>query len=119
MSEFSIWLYHEQHGPKLFTDEASILLAGDGWYDSPAKFGTPWESVISAPVRTRDADGVMGKSAVELAAEVEPDPRSFDPAAITPNPDPMDDDDDVPVASHIIGTVVMPEAAKRGRPRKS
>ena len=88
------WLYHETLGAKLFANTSDIVAAGDGWYDTPAKFGTPWTSVVPAPAAII-VDGVSVKSAVELASESEADPLTFDPAAITINPD--DDDFDGPV----------------------
>ena len=34
-----IYMYHKEHGAKLFKDLKEIKEAGDGWVDSPAKLG--------------------------------------------------------------------------------
>lgn len=31
------WMYHAQHGARLFNDEGEFASAGSGWVDTPAK----------------------------------------------------------------------------------
>ncbi len=33
--EFPVWLYHAEHGSRIFYDEESLAEAGRGWADSP------------------------------------------------------------------------------------
>lgn len=36
--EFPTYLYHKEHGARLFTSEEEVKAAGRGWADTPAKF---------------------------------------------------------------------------------
>ena len=48
--EFPKWLFHKEHGAKIFNNPAEVEAAGDGWVDSPAKL----EFQTSEPIEQKE-----------------------------------------------------------------
>ncbi len=74
------WLYHETHAPagKMFRSDTEEAAAGDGWVDTPAKFGQTEPAVDAAP------------EPMEMASGIESEPeQSIQPAPPAPSPYPV------------------------------
>lgn len=70
MSDYSAWLYHKQHAPRVFDGAEAVAQAlAEGWVDSPAKLEAEAGDVVPLLEVPAEIAGLDKDALAQLAQE--------------------------------------------------